>query len=433
MKIILVAENASIDFGGEAALPCHYFRVLSKRQIDVSLVVHQRSKPFLDKAFGADNENIHYVPDTRLHRCIFKCYALLPNRLTSIVCGFALSLLTQFYQKRIVRRMISGSSVKNKKYIAHSSSLVVHQVCPVSPKEPSILSGLGVPVVFGPLNGGMTYPASFSAYESRLTYWSNKMGRLLSVIANTVFRGKREADIIMVANVRTQKALPENLQGDVRLVVENGVDLSLWSAKFVLNDKASVSVGVADIPSFVYVGRLVHLKAVDVLLDAFFSALKQYGPMHLHIVGDGDQRSYLESMIADHSLAVGLVTFHGWVSQKEILPILLRSRALVLASLHECGGAVVLEAMASSIAVVCTRWGGPEDYVDDSCGILVDPISRDYLVAGFSDAMLRLAQDEDCAKAMGVSGRKKIEQEYDWEKKVDQVIDIYQEVINNKN
>jgi glycosyltransferase involved in cell wall biosynthesis len=54
-----------------------------------------------------------------------------------------------------------------------------------------------------------------------------------------------------------------------------------------------------------------------------------------------------------------------------------------LPSLFECGGAVVLEAMARGCQFVATAWGGPLDYLGDSCGILVQPNSREALIVGF--------------------------------------------------
>ncbi|MFT7389299.1 MAG: glycosyltransferase involved in cell wall biosynthesis [Candidatus Endobugula sp.] len=134
-------------------------------------------------------------------------------------------------------------------------------------------------------------------------------------------------------------------------------------------------------------------------------------------------------MAKDYSLQDHIV-FHGWVAQKDISPLLVKSRGLVLPSLYECGGAVVLEAMACSVAVVATNWGGPAGYIDSDCGILVEPTSRSEMVNGFSDAILLLASDSSLAQKMGQSGRQKIEEEYDWEKKVDEVFAVYQQVLS---
>ena len=413
MKVILVAEHASIDFGGEAALPCHYFRILLSRNIDVCLIVHERSKPFLDKYFSQDKEHIFYIKDSWLHRFLHSCLKLLPSRLGGMTFGFALRMLTQILQKRVAKKLIRNNQ--------NTSQAIVHQVIPVSPKEPSLFYGLGVPVIFGPLNGGMYYPEGFGQYEGRLSQWSNTVGRAISKPVNYLFRGKLEADIIFVSNDRTKKALPTGLKGKVVTLVENGVDLSIWNSE---RRKTS-----PDIPSFIYVGRLVDWKAVDILIDAFFHAYKKYGEMNLHVIGDGDQRSLLEKMVSDYGLQDNVI-FHGWVAQTDISPLLVNSRALVLPSLYECGGAVVLEAMACSVSVVATNWGGPADYIDSSCGILVEPTSRKDMVNGFSNAISSLASDILLAQKMGESGRKKIEEQYDWEKKVDDVFAVYQKVLN---
>jgi glycosyltransferase involved in cell wall biosynthesis len=103
--------------------------------------------------------------------------------------------------------------------------------------------------------------------------------------------------------------------------------------------------------------------------------------------------------------------------------------ALVLSSLYECGGAVVLEAMACGLPVIAAAWGGPTDYLDDSCGILVPTDSREALIAGFADGMSRLAADPDLRDRLGHAGRLRIEREFNWETKIDDILAIYRRVI----
>jgi glycosyltransferase involved in cell wall biosynthesis len=98
-------------------------------------------------------------------------------------------------------------------------------------------------------------------------------------------------------------------------------------------------------------------------------------------------------------------------------------------SVRDCGGAVLLEAMAMGKPVIATAWGGALEYVDDSCGVLVRPDNRDALVEGFARAMVRLAASPDERAAMGRAGRRRIERHYDWEAKADRMLGIYQEVL----
>jgi len=411
MRIILVADHASIDFGGEAALPCHYFRVLLARKVDVFLVVHSRSEAFLREHFSEHRQRILYVEDTKLHYSIDVCQRFFPDRLAYLSFGFILRTLTQVQQKKMIKQLVADSH-------AEQIPVLIHQVIPVSPKAPSLMYGFGVPVIYGPLNGGMSYPPGFTGYESAVGLWFNAIGRRLSGVLNRILPGKREASLILVANQRSENALPKGLKGKVVQVVDNGVDLSLWT-RFSTMSSAS--------PSFVYVGRLIPLKGVDILLDAFFAACDQYGSMTLHIIGDGDERRRLEAIVAERAPANADVCFQGWLAQADIASFMEGARALVLPSLHDCGGAVLLEAMASSLAVIATNWGGPADYLDQDCGFLVDPSSRLDLVDGFRDALLLLANDPEKAKRMGEAGRRKVENEYDWERKMDEMLVIYRE------
>ena len=56
---------------------------------------------------------------------------------------------------------------------------VVHEPIPVSPKLPSLMYGIGAPVVIGPMNGGMNYPPGFSKSEGLLERWLIRAGRML--------------------------------------------------------------------------------------------------------------------------------------------------------------------------------------------------------------------------------------------------------------
>lgn len=123
------------------------------------------------------------------------------------------------------------------------------------------------------------------------------------------------------------------------------------------------------------------------------------------------------------------VTFLGWKSQQECAQHLRESDALVLPSIFECGGAVVLEAMACGLPVIATDWGGPADYLDDTCGVLIKPDSEIGLQQGFATAMGRLASDPQLRESLGNAGRERVEQLFDWGVKIDQMISVYRELV----
>lgn len=418
LRVAIVAEHASLKFGGEAALPLQYFRVLRARGVPVWLVVHARTRQELSALFP-DERRILYVEDTPFHLWVFRLAQRLPDRISNFTAGFAMRLATQRAQQKIVKRLVGEERVN-----------LVHQPMPVSPKEPTMMYGFGVPVVIGPMNGGIDFPPAFHKYQNRLISTLMAIGRGSSHVMNRLMPGKLRSEVLLVANSRTARSLPMGTTGKVIELVENGVDLGLWRGY----EGTTTDELPRPSPSFLFMGRLVAWKAVDLLLLAFRDLLSRFPRANLIILGDGVDRAQLEhtcagwGLLAKDEFESGKVFFAGWKSQQECAAYLSRASALILPSLMECGGAVVLEAMAASRAVIATDWGGPADYIDASCGILVKPISPEAMVTNLSAAMGKLAESPQLCIDMGKAGRKKVEDHFDWEVKVDRILEIYTEL-----
>jgi len=410
MKILLVADNCSRKMGGEAILPYHYFRLLPTRGHSVGLIVHSRNRQELEQLFPGD-ARIQYIEETGLQTFLWKVGTALPRRLAEVTIGVLLQASTDRRMRALARRRVAEEGFE-----------VVHQVIPVSPRSPSKLRKLGAPVVIGPMNGGMSFPPAFRQATSPVERAAYAVAKSLSRAANWFSPGKREAALLLVANARTEAALRQVVSGSPRIqtLVENAVDFRLWTPAAA---DPGPDTGRAD---FVFVGRLVDWKAVDLALEALARAPR--GKLGLHIVGSGDQEPVLRAAV--DRLQIGAeVVFHGFLPQEEVRGLVARSRALVLPSLYECGGAVVLEAMALGRAVIATRWGGPEDYLDESCGYLIAPDSREVLIEGFRKAMEELADHPEKARALGEAGFRKVREGYDWDQKVAVMEDLYRSVL----
>jgi len=122
----------------------------------------------------------------------------------------------------------------------------------------------------------------------------------------------------------------------------------------------------------------------------------------------------------------------GWQPQARCAELLRQADVLVLPSVNECGGAVVLEAMASAKAVIAVDWGGPSDYLDDSCGILIEPQNPAKLVSGLEAAIISLANDRNHCARRGRAGREKVLSEYTWPMKIERLLEIYRLVMRRK-
>jgi glycosyltransferase involved in cell wall biosynthesis len=410
LRVLIVADNVSAKFGGEAFLPLHYYSFLRARGIEAWLVTHERVRGELLTLFAAEPERIHFVPDTAAHKFLWRVSSRLPHRIGHATVGMGLYVLTALMQRRIVRDLVQQLSIS-----------VIHQPTPVSPRTPSALFDVGAPVVIGPLNGGMTFPPAFRRRQPKLERPIIAALRKTSTLANQLLPGKPRAATILVANERTRRALPDGLgRVSVLELVENGVDLSRWKPR----PRPPRREGPV---RFAFVGRMIALKAVDLLLQAFAEA-RGTADIRLDLFGDGEERARLEAQaaalgIADH------VVFHGFVPQEELPDRLVAADALVLPSLCECGGAVVLEAMALGLPVLATDWGGPADYLDPSCGILVPPESQAQFVSGLRDGMVDLARNSERREALGAAAQAKIRTHFDWQRKIDRMLEVYRDAI----
>ena len=417
-RIVIVSEHASARFGGEAALPLHYFRVLKRLGHDVWLITHSRTRAELQGLYPGD-KRICYIEDTAFHKAMWAISRRLPARIAYFTTSFVSRLSVQRVQRKIVQRLIAEEHVE-----------IVHQPMPVSPREPSALFGLGVPVVIGPMNGGMQYPPAFRR-ERPLEGLLVAGARAFANLLNGVLVGKRRAAVLLVANPRTRDALPHPVAGEVLELVENGVDLAVFSPP--RDETEAPPFMRARPPTFLFLGRLVDWKRVDLLLRACAHAL-QATPIRLVVVGAGDEEPRLRALaaqlriVSEDAMSPG-VEFAGWLSQRECADRLAASDALVLPSLLECGGAVVLEAMAMAKPVIATAWGGPLDYLDATCGVLVAPDGETELVDGLASAMIALAGDPALRRRMGAAGRARVERHFDWDVKVAQVLDIYERAL----
>ena len=177
-------------------------------------------------------------------------------------------------------------------------------------------------------------------------------------------------------------------------------------------------LGLADKKVIVSVGRLVHRKGQDILIQSLPAILEKHPTAHILMVGEGPYRKDLTKMVEKLNLS-DAVTFIGRIQYKElpryicagdIFAMPSRSR---LAGLEVEGlGIVYLEASSCALPVIAGRSGGAPDAVDEGVtGFSVDGTSPTEV----SQAIIKLFDDPISAKAMGAAGRSWIIEKWRWE------------------
>ena len=406
-KILIVATNVSSKFGGEAFLPLKYFQLLRMRGYPVKLITHARNRADLAEALPSYMDDIFFIEDTLWHKAVWGLGQLFPGRVAENLTRIILETIDARYQAGPIRALIDAGHVD-----------LIHQPIPVSPLSPSSLHRFGKPLVIGPMNGNMNFPPGYNDYERATERLMVRLVRKLAPAVNRLSPGKHHAKVLLVANDRTREAIRFLNHPNIIELVENGVDLQLFDHS---SDRPDGTPGRLRL---VYMGRMPRLKALDITLKAIASARRQGADVTFDILGDGTRRRSLEKLTRDLGLE-DHVRFHGFLPQEKCAEFLRVSDALILNSLRECGGAVVLEAMSAGLPVIVSDWGGPADYVDPSCGVLVHPVPRKSFADRLAEAMLLLANDVELRRKMSTAGVEKVRTHFDWNRKVDTILDVY--------
>lgn len=414
MNILIVSEHASYEFGGEAVLPLHYFVQLRKKGLEVFLITHERVRKNLEKNPVIESDRVFYIPDTCMHIFLHKLSRYLPQRISVITTGAVMHLITQIYQWFLARKIIKKRSID-----------IVHEPAPVSPSQPSMMFALGAPVVIGPMNGGMNFPPGFEYMYGSTEKVMYAFIRFISHIANLLIPGKLFAKRLLVANKRTAKVLPYFSFGKTVQLVENGVFESEINSA-LLEDKKSPSI---EVTRLLFVGRLVELKALDILIESLVLLNDQN--ISLTIVGDGDQRSRLEQQVLDSPFKLN-VDITGWKSRDEVEEYYANADIFILPSLRECGGAVILEAMAKGVPSISLDWGGPQDYITPETGVLIQPSSKQDLIKQLAEKIRYLVDNKEITKKMGKNALIHVKEYFTWEKKAGDIMNIYSDVLKGE-
>ena len=129
-------------------------------------------------------------------------------------------------------------------------------------------------------------------------------------------------------------------------------------------------------------GNLIYSKRMDLTISAFVKAFQDNNNVKLIIFGDGPERIKLQQMIHDLN-AEKKIELKGICIREEIASYLNESDLFVLASQTETFGVSYIEALAMGVPVIATKCGGPEGFIDNQNGILVDIDNFDQLVDSF--------------------------------------------------
>ncbi len=162
----------------------------------------------------------------------------------------------------------------------------------------------------------------------------------------------------------------------------------------------------------VYAGLIVPRKGIDIMLKAVRKL-----DVKLLLVGDGPKKQEYVNMAERYSM--DNVKFLGW--RKDIPDLLKSADLLLLPSRGEGLPGIVMEAMASRLAVASSDAGCTADLIEDGeNGFLCDVDDAEC----FAEKISILAEDDDLCRKLGEKGYAKIK-EFSWDKLISKYAGMY--------
>lgn len=262
------------------------------------------------------------------------------------------------------------------------------------------LSQENIPIILTEHYSAMN-ESNISSYYMKLGFFTySKVNKILSV------------SIALADNIKDKF----NVDVDV---VPNPIDISAFEYRKKEKEKK--------IFYFVSTGNLNINKRMDLLIRSFYNCFNNYENVKLYIFGEGPERNNLEKLISQLQLN-NQVFLPGLKSREEIADKYSESDCFVLASRRETFGVAYIEAMAMGLAVIATKCGGTEDFINENNGLLVDVDNKTEL----STAMLDIYNEIDKYEGYKISSE--IKEKYSPEVIAGRLTQIYNEIIKeNQN
>ena len=226
-------------------------------------------------------------------------------------------------------------------------------------------------------------------------------------------------DVLTYLGEFTQSAISKALTSNAEramVKIAPGIDTDHFAPR-----DASIlrrSLGLENKKVIVSVGRLVHRKGQDYLIQSMPLILHQVPNAHLLLVGQGPYLEHLQKLVKEHGLESS-VTFIGRVDYKELPQYLcvgdifaMPSRSRLKGLEVEGLGIVYLEASSCGLPVLAGNSGGAPDAVKQSeTGLVVSGTDEKQIAS----AAIELLNNSDSSKKMGLAGRQWIVNNWRWE------------------
>lgn len=299
---------------------------------------------------------------------------------------------------------------------------VMHQLNMIGFREPGRLwKTKDIPFVWGPIDAKEGFPMAYAKDASFKTQLFLRVKNLITLYqlrySSLVCHATKRADAIIAASSNSATSLQKHKKRKAFLLNETGcrVDLGLVVPTFE-NEKFHL----------LWVGKLDFRKQLKLALQTI--ARLEHQNTLLHIVGGTAEEEAPFKQYAQELDIDSQCIWHQKVPHSEVQKLMQQSDLFFFTSVAEGTPHVVLESIANGLPVLCFDTCGHGDCIDSTVGIKIPLTNPKQSVKEFAEKIDHLYHHREELQRMSEGCRAK-QQELSWEKKAEQMVEIYQKAI----
>jgi len=230
--------------------------------------------------------------------------------------------------------------------------------------------------------------------------------------------------IVVVSNATRNYVLSLGADPKKVCVLHNGVDVDRFKPLAGVRDEMRKKLGIPKASRVVLtVRRIVYKNGVDTLIDSAEKSIRKNPRLVFLVVGKGPDFEKVKEKIVQLGIQENFRLI-GFVSDDDLPFYYNAADFFVLPSKSGEGlPLVALEAMACGLPIIATNVGGISEIMKEECGKLVPPNSPDVL----AEAILEFSRRDLASLRRDL--RVMVEQEHSWDRNVEKLIEIYEELI----
>lgn len=174
-----------------------------------------------------------------------------------------------------------------------------------------------------------------------------------------------------------------------------------------------------------FLGRIDQVKGIKYLIEA----VNQISNSKVFLFIVGSKNDYLSELLktCQNKGKNSQIIITGWISDEEKFEAYMGADIYCLPSIYDCAPISILEACACGLPIITTTSNGLFEIAKSGAGLVVEPRDSQAL----KQAILELIEDRERMMKLGKKGRSIVQEEFDWDKNLIELEELYYSKLRN--